>query len=276
MRKARVARVHATTAKRALAAAGINVAARAPRHKPQRKEEHLEERREVCRRWRRLPIDYFLNHVALIIDNKRWSVPMTEDARAHLQKLKVRFHLRTRSEGLAPGFTKPHAKKHQRNTGASVCVCAGIHGDRVVLWKYIDGPWGASAAESLYRHDINRVLTRVVGTANGAVLVEDNDPTGYKSGKAVKAKEDLGIRVMALPRYSPELNPLDYFLWADIDRRMNASAPKGKESKAAFKARLRATAFATPRALVRKAVLQMKPRAKAIYEANGGDITLDG
>ena len=163
----------------------------------------MEERMEVCRRWRYLPSDYFFRKVPLIIDNKRWPVPMTEGARAHLQKLKVRFHLRTRSEGLAPGFTKPNAKKHQRNTGGSVAVCAGICGDRVVLWKYIDGPWGESAADSLYRHDINRVLTRYAGSANGATIVEDNGPSGYKSGKAIQAKKDLGIRVMALPRYWP-------------------------------------------------------------------------
>ena len=275
MRKARVCPVHPTTAKRALAAAGINIAARAPRQKPQRKGEHLEERMEVCRRWRYLPSDYFFRKVSFIIDNKRWPVPMTEDARAHLQKLKVRFHLRTRSEGLAPGFTKPNAKKHQRNTGGSVAVCAGICGDRVVMWKYIDGPWGESAADSLYRHDINRVLTRYAGSASGATIVEDNDPSGYKSGKAIQAKKDLGIRVMALPRYSPDLNPLDYFLWADIDRRMNLSAPRGRESKEAFKRRLRTTAFATPRALVRRAVLQMKQRVAAVYAAEGGDITLD-
>ena len=46
-------------------------------------------------------------------------------------------------------------------------------------------------------------------------------------------------------------------------------------SSEAFKRRLRATALATPRALVRRVVLQMKQRVAAANAADGGDITLD-
>ena len=48
-------------------------------------------------------------------------------------------------------------------------------------------------------------------------IVEDNDPTGYTSKKAVAAKEDSKITAVALPRYSPDLNPLDFFLWSEVD-----------------------------------------------------------
>ena len=275
LRKARVKPVHSTTARRALSAAGIPVAARAPRQKPQRAAAHLEERTSVCRRWRFLPRDYFSQKVDLIIDNKYWPVPMTPEARAHLQQFKVRFHLRTRADGLTPGFTKPNAKRHKRNPGASVLVCAGIHRDRVALWKYIEGPWGGVAAADLYKHDVKRVLDRVAGSAVGATIIEDNDPAGYKSARAVAATREVGIRVLSLPRYSPDLNPLDYFLWADIQRRMDMTAPRGRETADAFKRRLRATAFATPRRSVRKAVAQMKDRAAAIYAAGGENIAWD-
>ena len=83
-------------------------------------------------------------------------------------------------------------------------------------------------------------------------------------------------RVVSPPPYSPDLNPCDFFLWDNIEQRMARSAPKNaKESLAKYKARLRKTATATSKHLVRKALLNMKPRVQAIYEAKGRDIDMD-
>ena len=51
-------------------------------------------------------------------------------------------------------------------------------------------------------------------------ILEDNDPTGYKSSKAKAVKKLLKYKIVSLPRYSPDLNPMDFFLWADIEKRM--------------------------------------------------------
>ena len=48
--------------------------------------------------------------------------------------------------------------------------------------------------------------------------------------------------------------PLDFSLWANIEKRMAEAAPKGKESQGSFKARLRRVALRTPMAIVRAAV----------------------
>ena len=76
--------------------------------------------------------------------------------------------------------------------------------------------------------------------------MEDNDPAGYKSRKAVRAKDDIGIAPLSLPPRSPDLNPLDYCVWAEINRRMRKqesswSASK-TESRAQYVCRLRRTA----------------------------------
>ena len=63
LRKARVKKVHASTARRALATSGVDVTARAPREKPQRTAEHRLERLETCRRWRYLPRNFFATKV---------------------------------------------------------------------------------------------------------------------------------------------------------------------------------------------------------------------
>ena len=105
--------------------------------------------------------------------------------------------------------------------------------------------------------------------------MEDNDPVGYKSRKAEKAKKECKITPVSLLRYSPDLNPLDYFLWSEVERRMAKHKTKPKKSMAAFKQRLRRTALAIPSPVIRKAVAGMKKRAKAIYDANSHDIAMD-
>jgi hypothetical protein len=56
-------------------------------------------------------------------------------------------------------------------------------------------------------------------------VLEDNDPTGFKSGKAKAAKKALHIEAVPFPRFSPDLNPLDFCIWAEIERRMAKNCP---------------------------------------------------
>ena len=83
----------------------------------------------------------------------------------------------------------------------------------------------------------------------------------------------MSIEPIEFPPYSPDLNPLDYFLWSEVNRRM---ALKDKlESKLAYMARLRRTAMSIEPPLIKKAIAQMKDRAQAICDNKGGDISLD-
>lgn len=200
---------------------------------------------------------------------------MTEAAREHLLKQKATKQIRTPGEGIMPGFTKPNQKRHQINPGGSVQICAGISGDRVVLWEEIQKRWNGERASEMYLGPILKTLKKVRGVKPSYMLCEDNAPAGYKSGKGKAAKRLAHIKTVNWPRYSPDLNPLDFSLWANIGARMDASAPKGKESILAFKKRLRRTALRTPKAAVRKMVAAIKGKAKAIFEAKGGDIGSD-
>ena len=51
-------------------------------------------------------------------------------------------------------------------------------------------------------------------------ILEDNDPTGYKSNDAKKEKVRLKIVPVEFPTYSPDLNPCDYALWTEVATRM--------------------------------------------------------
>ena len=76
------------------------------------------------------------------------------------------------------------------------------------------------------------------------------------------------------PKYSPDLNPLDYSLWSAIDDKALKQSKSG-ETADAYKKRLRRIALRMPKKVVRVAVEQIKKRAEAIFAADGDNILRD-
>ncbi len=59
--------------------------------------------------------------------------------------------------------------------------------------------------------------------------------------------------------------PLDYSLWKQVDEKMVACDPKGRETKAGFLARLKRCARSLPKATVRATVRRMRANLDAPY-----------
>ena len=93
-----------------------------------------------------------------------------------------------------------------------------------------------------------------------------------RAGEA--AKWGSRIRTLDQPAYSPDFNPLDYSLWAAIQKKALAGSESG-ETIDQYKKKLRRTALRMSCRHVRTAVEQIKKRAQAIFEADGNDIALD-
>lgn len=274
-KNARVKQADPTTVARSFKREGLQVERHTPREKPLRTPEHEAERKEYCRTRRKVKKDHYLKKVDMYIDNKHWKVPATARSRRYLRMRKVRFHLRKRSEGLKPGFTKPGGKRHAMNTGGMLSLVAGISNCKVVLWHYMDGRWDGEVAAKVYRGPLYKALRRAKGNKAKYNILEDNDPSGYKSNKALAAKEELKIKSDPFPRYSPDLNPLDYFLWTEVEARMEANAPKKLETKDKFKLRLRKTAMSIPKSVIRKGLLSLNGRIRSCYDNDGGHIPFD-
>ena len=85
----------------------------------------------------------------------------------------------------------------------------------------------------------------------------------------------MKIRAMNVPTYSPDLNPLDFAVWKDVERRILEKKRKGDETRASYISRLRRTAQHTRPAFLRKAVMSMKEKIKEVVEAKGAPIASD-
>ena len=67
-------------------------------------------------------------------------------------------------------------------------------------------------------------LRRNNPAAKKYLALEDNDPAGYKSKVAKEAKQDENVRTLPFPKRSPDLNPLDYGYWSELNKRMRVVA----------------------------------------------------
>ena len=74
---------------------------------------------------------------------------------------------------------------------------------------------------------------------------------------------------------SPDLNPLDYGFWAEVNRRLRRQelkfAADKKESRQEVLARLRRTAKRVPEGVCAKLISSMKRRVADLQTADGGD-----
>ena len=173
------------------------VKARPLRKKPNRKLETKRERVALCKKWVRHPKDYFRKKVDLVIDNKTFEAPGTPSGRSYQKQTKVRFTHRTRGEGLHPLHTKPDQKRHRKNLGAGVKIMAGLSDDRVVMWEDVGANWNGEKAAKMYQTAVQKALLKcrprkkpVKGKkGKGWLVLEDNDPAGYKSNLAKAAKK---------------------------------------------------------------------------------------
>ena len=251
------------------------------REKPVLTDEDVSDRKAFADKYRKKPASWWTTAVHLIIDVKQFKVLPHGDARKHAAQEATRGAYRKSGQGLNKGYTKPLTKT-KFNTGAKgVKVLGGAGKGRVLLWEYLDGKqWNAKTAAELYTGAIAKKLKAAFPGRTKFSVLEDNDPSGFKSKRGLEAKAEAGISTFHIPKRSPCLNVCDYFLWSDVNRRMREqerSWPASKkETREDFLKRLRRTALATPSATVTAAVGDMQRRCKRLYEAKGGNIEEGG
>ena len=214
-----------------------------------------------------------------IIDNKTWPVYTNKEGREHAARRCVRGAYQTRGQKPESHVIKP--KPQTKFPAKGVQVTAAVINGRIRMWEYLPKRWNGAAAAAMYQGPLLKALSKAfpAHAASGRkwTVLEDNDPAGYKSGKAVAAKSAVGIGTDDLPRRSPDLNVLDYSLWHAINVKMRRQErgfrPATKETRSDYLARLRRAALGLPQGTVQKAVADMHRRVREVIAENGGLFT---
>ena len=172
------------------------------------------------------------------------------------------------------GYVKPK-KSLKYNTGAtSALVMAGVCCGRVAMWHCVpNGRWSGEAASNMYGGPLKKALTKTWPTKRTWRVLEDNDPTGFKSNKGKAAKVSAHIEPLEISRRSPDLSLCDYALWQEINRRMRQQEltwPKTKrEARQDYFLRLKRTALRLSKSFLEKSVGDMRRRCQLLYKAKG-------
>lgn len=243
--------------------------------KPDLSAEDIRQRRAWAERHSHRSGAQWGRYVHAIIDNKTFQVYHTAAARGHAARRAVRGAYRTDRRVFTPGYTKPAATlKH--NTGAkSIHVTCAIGNGKVLMWHVTEGRWNAEAAAKMYLGPLQRCLAKEYPDVRGPWRVmEDNDPSGYKSSKGMDAKAAAGIVTLDLPKRSPDLNPLDFSFWAAVNKKMRQAESRlpaaKRETRKAYKARLRRSALALSGEYIDKIIAALAGRVQQVLEFGGG------
>ena len=244
------------------------------RTKPMLKDEDVKARHSFGKKYACKSTRWWCTYVRMHIDVKKFKVFLNGKARDYAAREGSRGVYRRRGESLMAPYVKED-KTLKYNTGArGVSVLAGVGGGKVMVWEYIDGRnWSGKVAAEMYKGPIRRALKKAHPRARSWRVLEDNDPTGFKSNKGKAAKEEAGIEVFHIPKRSPQLNVCDYALWREINERMRQQErhwPRAKkETRAGYLKRLRRTALRLPRAFIDKSISNMRARCKRLLAARG-------
>ena len=216
-------------------------------------------------------------YVHAFIDNKVFPVYTRGKFRSAAAKRLVRGSYRTRKRVFTTGYVKPKNPKILKNSAGtkSVSVTCAISSEKVLMWHVVPGRWNGAEAARMYSGPLKTALRRAFRGVKGSWRVlEDNDPTGYKSSKGLEAKAAHGIQTLDLPRRSPDLNPLDFAFWADLNRRMRAAERtwpvSRRETRAQYVERLRRTAMSTPPEFLARITGALTKRCVKLAAAKGG------
>ena len=186
------------------------------REKPLLTEEDVKARFAFAKRYRHKTAGWWTKAFHAAIDGKLFKVYLNGKERIRAAMHATYGACRQPGKGLNQAYVKPKGKLH-RNTGAKGCLIqAAVEKGRVMMWHQVEGVWNGKAAEALYTGALKTVLHQNYPNKCSHVVLEDNDPTGYNSSAGEAAKRASNIQVFEIPCRSPDLNPLDYAIWAEV------------------------------------------------------------
>lgn len=245
------------------------------REKPLLTEDDIKERFKFAKKYRGKTARWWKSVIKGHIDGKWFKVYLSAKMRSLAAKHATWGVYRGLGKGLEGAYVKPKKENKKNNTGAkSSLVVAGIGNGKLFMWHTVPtGRWSGKAAAEMYESSLRPTLEKAWGSKGRFLVLEDNDPTGFKSGKGIDAKARSNLDVFKIPNRSPDLSVMDYAVWKQINLRMRAQEKTWKnkrETREAYLERLRKTAMGLPASFINDSVGDMVRRCQKLYEAKGG------
>lgn len=131
-----------------------------------------------------------------------------------------------------PMLTRENSFQHR----FSINVWAGILNDNIVGPYFIEGRLTGETYLALLRNMVSEMLEEIpLANLRDVWFQQDGAPPHYHSAVREYLNEQFGSRwigrggPVAWPPRSPDLTPLDFFLWSEIKRRVYVSEPTSVE-----------------------------------------------
>ena len=244
------------------------------RHKPILTPDGVDARYAFAKKYAAKPKEWWRTAIHVHLDNHLFKVATTPKGRKLLAKRAVRGVLRKRGKSLRAGHVKPSPKMKLATGSPGILVAGGVGGGKVLVWHKVQGRWNGDSAASFYSNVVAPALKGRYPGKTSFKILEDNDPTGNRSGKGLAAKAASKLSMFEIPKRSPDLNVMDYAVWSEIERRMRGAerkfAASRSETRAQFSQRLDRTAKRLSADFVNKSVCDMRRRCRLLLEAKGG------
>jgi transposase len=251
-----------------------NIYFRKLREKPLLTPEDVKARFNFAKKYRGKSKGWWVKNIHAFIDGKHFQVYLNGKERCRAAQHATHGAYRRPGKGLCGGYVKPKEGNLRHNTGAKgVLLHVGIGGGKVVaVHEVARGRWSGQAAATFYK-DLGQGLAKTWPSKRKYIVLEDNDPTGYKSTKGVEAKAAEGISVFEIPKRSPDLSLLDYAVWKEVNKRLRRQERTWKRSKRETRThyvqRLKRTIRNLPADFLTNSIGDMTRRCQRLYEAKG-------
>lgn len=244
------------------------------REKPVLTPEDVVARLAFAEKYRHKSEEWWVNNVHAFIDGKRFPVYLNSTARKRAAQLTARGAYRAPGQGLSKGYVKPKKGAKVNTGGPSASIVAAVCRGKVSMWHEVPrGHWNGGAAADMYTSHLAPSLATAWPDKRKWRVLEDNDPTGFKSRKGVQAKRDARIEPFEIPKRSPDLSLCDYALWQEVSERMRRQEARWpaakKETREEYLARLKRTARRLPERFLLDSIKDMARRCQRLYDAKG-------
>ena len=218
----------------------------------------------------------FWSNVDAFLDNKKFRVYNTPQSKVFCCRKSLKGVYRQKGDKWTYKQSKPNPKLKLSGGAKAIEMSLAVNTEGVVMSRLFDKNWNGHQACLVYKNLAKSIWDsgrKRVGEE--IVILEDGDPAGYESKKAKKMKEELNIKVIKLPPYSPCLNPLDYSVFAEIESLMTDSNREllergvGNESRQSYVNRLRRKTKSLKSEYLKKTIHSLPARLKRLHSLNG-------